>query len=167
MKNLYVTEGSKYTKHIEGDVWEEQGKLWTIKNGIKRTVSKMDDARKELYAPLACPDCGKAMNHPYDEKAWAVHKTCFECVIDNDHKLMKEGKWEQYEKDVMLKNAQAFVKDFEAYMDDYMKEDVSSSNVTENGLVERWKNVDQDHLNNIKKQGIEKLEQNIKEIQEK
>ena len=30
-----------YTKaeehHVEGDVWEENGKTWTIKSGIKRT----------------------------------------------------------------------------------------------------------------------------------
>jgi transcriptional regulator of heat shock response len=33
-----------YTKveelHEEGDVWEENGRTWTIKNGIKRNVRK-------------------------------------------------------------------------------------------------------------------------------
>ena len=29
-------------EHGEGDVWEESGKTWTIKNGIKQTVTKHD-----------------------------------------------------------------------------------------------------------------------------
>jgi len=167
MRDLFVTTDSKYTKRIEGDVWEEQGKLWTIKNGIKRTISKMEAARKELLTPLACPSCGKAMKHHLDEKAWSTHKSCFECVIDNDHKMMKSGEWADYEKQVMLNNAEAFLKDFESYMKDYMSDSVSSSNVTEDGMVERWKDVSQDHLEEIKTQVVEKLEQNIKEIREK
>ena len=29
--------------HKEGDVWIEDGKKWTIKNGIKQTVTKLDE----------------------------------------------------------------------------------------------------------------------------
>ena len=32
----------EYVEHKEGDVWEENGKQWTIKNGIKQTVTKLD-----------------------------------------------------------------------------------------------------------------------------
>ena len=35
MKDTFVTVSQKQIKHVEGDVWEESGKLWTIKNGIK------------------------------------------------------------------------------------------------------------------------------------
>ena len=38
-----------YTKQLqdyhEGDVWEENGKQWTIKNGIKQTITKHDKLR--------------------------------------------------------------------------------------------------------------------------
>ena len=30
----------KFTRHTEGDVWEENGKSWTIKNGIKQNITK-------------------------------------------------------------------------------------------------------------------------------
>ena len=32
--------------HIEGDIWEESGKKWTIRNGIKQTVTKLDEIKK-------------------------------------------------------------------------------------------------------------------------
>ena len=43
------------TEHKEGDVWEERGKQWTIKNGIKMTVTKLDIVKKALQMPLVCP----------------------------------------------------------------------------------------------------------------
>ena len=167
MRETFVTIGSNHAKRQEGDVWEERGKLWTIKNGIKRTVTKMDQARKELLMPLSCPECGRSMNHHFNEQSWATHKSCFECVIDAEHKHMKDGTYQQYEKDVMLKNAKAFASAFEEYIDDYMKESVAQNSVTEDGLIEKWKDVDQSHLENIKGEVLEKLNDNIKQIEGK
>ena len=31
----------------EGDMWEEQGKTWTIKNGIKRSIPKLSKFKKQ------------------------------------------------------------------------------------------------------------------------
>ena len=50
-----------YVDHKEGDVWEERGKKWTIKNGIKQTVTKFDDLKRLVVLPISCPNCGKAM----------------------------------------------------------------------------------------------------------
>ena len=33
---------SRRVKRGEGDVWEEKGKTWTIKNGIKQNITKLD-----------------------------------------------------------------------------------------------------------------------------
>jgi hypothetical protein len=46
-------------KHTEGDVWEESGKQWTLKNGIKQTVTKHDKIRELITMPLKCPSCEK------------------------------------------------------------------------------------------------------------
>ncbi len=43
-------------EHNEGDVWEENGKKWTIKNGIKQTVTRFDELKKVLNLPLTCPN---------------------------------------------------------------------------------------------------------------
>ena len=60
-----------YKKQIkdykEGDVWTEGRKTWTIKNGIKQTVSKLDKVKKEIHVPLCCPKCSKVMKHHLDK----------------------------------------------------------------------------------------------------
>jgi hypothetical protein len=45
----------------EGDIWEENGKQWTIKNGIKQTVTKFDKLKQLVVFPLTCPECSKPM----------------------------------------------------------------------------------------------------------
>lgn len=149
MKDTFVTVGQKQIKHVEGDVWEESGKLWTIKNGIKRTVTKMDHARKEFTTPLVCPKCGSAMKHHLDEKMWAIHKTCFNCVIDMEHEIMKAGKWEEYEKAKILANATSYFKELQDVIEEFMKEQTTKKHVTEDGLVERWKDADKGRLKEV------------------
>ena len=52
-------DGIGYTKaqvaYKEGDIWEESGRTWTIKNGIRQNITKLDGAKKALQTPLACP----------------------------------------------------------------------------------------------------------------
>ena len=47
-----------FKRHTEGDIWEEGGKTWTIKNNVKQNITKLDDAKKAVRIPLACPKCG-------------------------------------------------------------------------------------------------------------
>ena len=161
MKNLFVTEGKKFTKHVEGDIWEEKGKLWTIKNGIKRTVNKMDEARKEWITPLACPECGKAMKSPIDEKMWNIHKFCFDCTIDMEHQIRIAGKWDEYEKGKMSANAQSYLKDLIGYLEEEVKDTVSKGHVTEDGIIEKWKDVSSDRMQEIKDEVIDGVTKNV------
>jgi len=161
MSNIHVTIANKFTKRTEGDVWEERGKLWTIKNGIKRTITKMDQARKEFLTPLCCPNCSGPMKHPLDEKMWAIHKTCFPCVIEMEHKIRKSGKWDEYEKAKILANANGFVKDLEQFFNDYVKESVAKSNVTEDGMVEKWQDVGQTYIEDVTAQGLKNIKDTI------
>ena len=45
----------------EGDIWESDGRTWTITNGIKQNITKLDKAKKAHTMPLFCPKCGKLM----------------------------------------------------------------------------------------------------------
>ena len=54
-------------RHKEGDVWVKNKKTWTIKDGIKQTISKMDAIKKEIFMPLCCPKCGKVMKGQLDK----------------------------------------------------------------------------------------------------
>ena len=159
--SLHVTMQKNAGKHYEGEIWEESGKTWTIKNGIKRTVTKMDEARKELLVPLACPSCGKPMKHHLDEKMWAINKTCFNCLIDMEHEIIKAGKWEEYEKNKILANANQFVKDLKDYLADLIVEDTSKNLVTEDGIVEKWKGADPTAMKELNNSIIDTIEKNI------
>ena len=52
---------NKQKDYKEGDIWVEKKKTWTIKNGIKQTISKLDKVKKEIFMPLSCPCCNKVM----------------------------------------------------------------------------------------------------------
>ena len=66
----------------EGDIWEENGKTWTIINGLKQTVTKHDKIRKLVQMPLVCPSCNKPMKaDKLNTKMWKLHKQCFQCNI--------------------------------------------------------------------------------------
>ena len=45
----------KSQKHKEGDVWEENDVTWTIKDGVKQNVTKLDKAKKSLQHAIILP----------------------------------------------------------------------------------------------------------------
>lgn len=157
MSNYFVTTGKKNVPRKEGDTWEESGKTWTIKNGIKRTVNKMDSVRKEQMVPLCCPKCNGTMKGPTNQKIWAINKTCLNCLIEQEHEIIKAGKWEEYEKAKVLANANAFCEDMESALQEYLKQDVSKSNVTEDGMIETWRGADPKHLKQIADNEVSQL----------
>jgi glutaredoxin len=167
MSTLFVTTGKSYAKHVEGDIWEEGGRMWTIKNGIKKTVTKMDEVRKSFLTPMACPHCNRAMKHWLDEKMWAIHKLCFNCTIDMEHEIQKAGKWEEYEKEKMVANARGFFKDLVEYLEEEMTDKVSKNHVTEDGIVEKWKDVDGTRLAEIKHEIIDGVSNAVKTIEDR
>jgi hypothetical protein len=141
----------------EGDIWIEKGKTWTVKNGIKRTVSVKDNLRKSLHTPLACPKCSKSMNHYLDEKMWTLHKLCFNCTIDKEHQIITAGKWQEYEKAKITANAEAFLKDLTDYVGEFVQDNTTKAHVTEDGIIERWKEVNKDRLHEIGNTVIEDI----------
>jgi predicted nucleic-acid-binding Zn-ribbon protein len=126
-----------YQSHSEGDVWEESGKQWTIKNGIKQNITKLDTAKKATRLPLRCPKCGGPMKHWLAKKMYYIHGFCFDpCTVEFEASLQKAGLYEAYEKKMMSGNISNFIKDIEAWV----FESLGSSNsvVTEDGVVEDW-----------------------------
>lgn len=161
MKSTHVIESKKVTTHKEGDVWEESGKTWTIKNGIKRTVSKFDNVRRDFLTPLCCPKCQKSMKHYLDEQMWGIYQTCFDCVVEMEHKIMKTGKWEEYQRMKLEANADHYLKELKQLLDVYVNEDTSNNNVTEDGVIEKWNNIS----NFVKKEADKQLEAETKKIE--
>lgn len=129
-----------YEKHVEGDVWEDKGKMWTIKNGIKQNITKLDYLKKQARIPLACPKCGKSMKHHLAKKMYKIHGFCFECTIDYEGQLQNAGLYEEYERKMMSGNIAAFVVDLENWVKETLANKITM--VTEQGDVEDWDTTD-------------------------
>lgn len=123
-------------RHKEGDVWEESGKTWTIKNGIKQNITKLDSAKKAARTPLKCPKCENRMKKRLDSKMFKIHGFCFDCVIDYEASLKKAGLYEEYEKKMMSGNIEEFIKDMENWVIESLEDNITM--VTEQGDKEDW-----------------------------
>lgn len=141
-----------YQRHVEGDIWEESGKTWTIKNGIKQNITKLDAAKKAIRIPLACPKCGGPMKHWLAKKMYKIHGFCFDpCTVEYEAALQKAGLYEKYEQEMIKGNMAGFAKLLESWVDAEINS--NSTFVTEQGDVEDWAQG---------KQSKERLAQNVK-----
>lgn len=144
--------------HTEGDVWEENGKKWTIKNGIKQTVTKLDEIKKLVVLPLCCPECGQLMKvNEYNKKMWAIHQKCFDCVIKMESEIKRQGKWEEYSRNMMNRNKNAELDDLERALEQWVNE--KDSFVSESGEVEKWSGGDKKDIYKQVKEEIAKLKE--------
>lgn len=145
-------------KHVEGDIWEENGKTWTIHNGIKQTVTKHDALKSMVEFPLTCSCCSKAMKDiPLNRKMYSIHSKCFDCVVEMEHKLRIEGKYEAYEKQMLNNNKNATIDDAEQMFDEYFNSK-KDTYVTEAGDIEKWDG------GSIDPEVIKSIKENIKRL---
>jgi hypothetical protein len=122
----------------EGDVWEENGKQWTLKSGIKQTVTKLDKFKRLVVLPICCPKCNNPMKlNDINKKMYSIHNTCFDCVVEMETKLKIENKYEEYTNNMLNSNHETYLKDIEAALETWYKD--NESYVTEAGDVEVWK----------------------------
>lgn len=115
-KLVFGWRGEPEPERKEGDVWTDiNGRRWTIKNGIRQTVTKLDDAK----TPWWCPRCNKPLNHKFDIKFWRIRGHCMDCVIKDETEIRRQGKWEEYERNIMLRNYIAETRDKIAELQNY------------------------------------------------
>lgn len=112
-------------KHDIGDVWEETDPvsgltyIYEQRDGfrIKKTKSTdiLQDVRDEIRSFPNCrkDTCTCLGKHPLDQKMQKLHGMCFDCVIEMEHELRKEGKYEEYEREKIRKNALAWLESAE------------------------------------------------------
>lgn len=144
----------------EGEIWTEKGKTWTIKNGIKKSVSKFNTIRKNLRAPLCCPKCNKSMKS-VDEQVYKFNNVCLDCTIEFEHELKIAGKYDDYEKARVLANAKGYVIDLERFLKDYVLDTNNASYVTEDGEVEAWIGDSSKRASELVEPELEKIKKQI------
>lgn len=77
------------------------------------------------------------MKHHLAKKMYKIHGFCFDCTIEMEADLHKAGLYQQYEKQMMQGNMQAWAQGLEQWVEDQINE--SMTFVTEDGTVEDWK----------------------------
>jgi len=152
-----------YVDHKEGDVWEEDGKKWTLKNGIKQTVTRFDSLKKAINLPISCPNCNKGMKTTtLNKKMWPIHKMCFDCVITMETELKRTGGYEEYVRNITNRGVKTYIKDLEDALLD-MASESNESFVTEAGDIEKWggNGLDNKKLTEDLQEYIEKLKDHV------
>ena len=125
-------------QYKEGDIWKSNdGRTWTIKDGIKQNITKLDKAKKAHIMPLLCPKCGKVMKKRNDKPAYNLHKMCFNCVAEMEHQIRLDGKWEDYTNRLHNQQIDHNLKEFKSFVEEKLAES-NNSFVSEDGDVERW-----------------------------
>jgi bacterioferritin-associated ferredoxin len=148
----------------EGDIWDENGKKWTIKNGIKQTITRFDKLKEAINLPLTCPKCGKAMkNHNLNKKMWPLHKMCFDCVIVMETELKRTGQYEEYVRNLTTRGIKTYIVELESALLELALEDSNEEFVTEQGDIEKWagKGIDKQKLTEEIQEYIQKLKDHV------
>ena len=114
------SESKRNERHEIGDTWEDvdaNGNIYVIEqhDGFRTRKPKNSQVLSEVRAqsrPFShCPQetCTCDPTYHLNKKMRAIHGMCFDCVIDMEHELKKQGKFENYAREKMRANALAWL----------------------------------------------------------
>ena len=124
--------------YTEGDVWEEDGRKWTIKEGLKQNITKLDSAKNSHRVPLFCPKCKKIMNKGMDPSYYMATDQCFKCFKKFETQLKATGLWDAWNNKTIDGNIDSFI----TWYKDWVMDSLNVSNtsfISEKGDVETWR----------------------------
>ena len=108
-------------RHEVGDTWEEIDSstgityIYEQRDGFRVKKTKASDALQSIREEIrAFPNCRKETctcigTHHLDQKMRKIHGMCFDCTIEMEHELRKEGKFEEYEQSKIRENKLAWL----------------------------------------------------------
>ena len=151
-------------KREVGETWiDDKNQKWEQRNGYKVKVGKLSKLREELKSFPNCKGECKAYLDPgqADLKMKAIHGMCLNCVVEMEHQLKLDGKYEEYERKKLLSNAEAWLKQAEVEKD-ILKSTLKASYVNEDGSIEDWgKSMSEDELVEKIDKGFESFKENF------
>ena len=168
-KLVFGWRGEPEPTRQEVYLWVDvNGKKWNLKNGIRQTVTKLDDAK----TPWWCPKCSKPMNHRFDIKFWNMRGHCYDCNVKFETELRRQGKWNEFQLNMGLRNYISAVKDrlqeLQHYHDTLSKPEYLLMNEHEKTVLmfEKW-DVDIETIKKDLMDEIELLKKNLADAIEK
>ena len=117
--NSRTSQGVGYTKsmsedYVEGDIWFEGGRNWTIKDGIKENITKLDKFKSSTI-PLFCPKCKHVLDKQLDANYYKSFGECLDCRAKFETKLKISGEWEDYVKKTSNLEIDLLIEEYKAY----------------------------------------------------
>jgi len=141
-------KAEKNQKRAVGDIWEEKigNTIYTIeqKEGfrVKRPKNAVaQEVRQYLNSYPNCrKECCKTSYNHLDKKMRRIHGMCYDCVIEMEHELRKQGKYEEYEQEKIRNNKLAWLKKAEEDVKALKKAYTETQQYVTNsdGLMETW-----------------------------
>tara|TARA_B110000977_G_scaffold58074_1_gene78978 strand:+ start:1976 stop:2557 length:582 start_codon:yes stop_codon:yes gene_type:complete len=133
-------EGKDFIKREVGQQWlDDDGNTWEQKKGYKVKLGKLSELRTDVQTFSNCSKetCTCLTPSRNDLKMKVIHDMCFECVISMEHQLRIDGKYEEYEKNKVLENSKAWLKQAELEKET-IKLAMKARFVNEDGSLEDW-----------------------------
>ena len=147
-------------KRKDGEKWEEDGKLWEMKNGTARSISKLQSAKR----PWFCPGCGKVMNKRLDNKMWYKKGICYDCVVKAETQIRIDGTWHSHQARAMRANAISWAKDQIIELEGYRDMVANPQMHFADGRYEEW-NIDDKKVKEDLQVEIDTLERHLAELE--
>tara|TARA_B100001113_G_scaffold278490_1_gene233177 strand:- start:140 stop:736 length:597 start_codon:yes stop_codon:yes gene_type:complete len=167
IKNISrVARGDKIEKkiYVQMEDLDEKKKRQEQVKLEREEKNNRSDALKEARTPWFCPECKKVMKKRLDDKMYRLHNQCFDCQIKFEAKLRAEGKYENWEKQKVLRNKLSWINEQVQGVEDWREQSVkpieahNSVGVNEIEIErEKW-NVDVDNINKMADEALEEFE---------
>lgn len=130
-------------KREVGERWTDaNGVMWEQKNGYRvkniDRSERIQSINEYLNTKKTCPNCNELMTKRLDAKYYNIHKICMDCSIEFEHKMRLNGTWEEYERNRILENIKAWLKDAETEKEILKRQLSNDSYVNGDGTLEKW-----------------------------
>ena len=90
-----------------------------------------------------------------NRQMYAIQGMCYDCVIQNEHEIRVQGRWEEYRSQQLTANKNASLKDFENALESWYKE--RDQFFSESGHLENWSEGD-------KKEAYDQIKSKLEEF---
>ena len=105
-------EGKTVQQRKEGEEWTDaRGRSWKIEDGKRKQITKIPPRGFDK-----CNDCEKLILKTLDQDTYNRMGRCYYCQIDFEMKLKREGKWEDWVKEMETKRWEAVLAEYESEM---------------------------------------------------
>jgi hypothetical protein len=78
------------------------------------------------------------MKHDFDKRMYGIHQMCLRCTTEMESELKMQGKYEEYERNMIMKNAQYYAENVSNGLDQFLDDIINETYVMEDGTIQNW-----------------------------